>query len=102
MAASLTLPVVTASFERLGPATPTSPIVLSVPHAGRDYPAALLERLRDGDPGVRRLLRIDPFAGEAPTGIRVRLFEYRYTTRQERRETGDWWVRTELGQLARL
>lgn len=46
MAASLTLPVVTASFERLGPATPTSPIVLSVPHAGRDYPAALLERLR--------------------------------------------------------
>ncbi|MDN5899204.1 MAG: lipase maturation factor family protein [Brachybacterium sp.] len=63
---------------------------------------ALLEKLRSGDPGVRRLLRIDPFAGEAPTGIRVRLCEYRYATRQERRETGAWWTRTDLGELARL
>lgn len=63
---------------------------------------ALLERLRRGDPGVRRLLRIDPFAGETPTGIRVRLFEYRYATRQERQETGAWWTRTDLGELARL
>lgn len=33
------------SFERHGPAHPLSPVVLSVPHAGRDYPAALIDAL---------------------------------------------------------
>ncbi len=36
----------TPSFDRIGPALPTSPVVLSVPHAGRDYPQALADRLR--------------------------------------------------------
>src|SRR5699024_12795148 len=31
--------------------------------------------------------------------IRVRVFEYRYATAQERRETGQWWWRKELGIL---
>ena len=43
-----------ASFERIGgqqpddalPTVPHSPVVLSVPHAGRDYPLALLAALR--------------------------------------------------------
>lgn len=34
------------SFEALGPAAPASPVVLSVPHAGRDYPLALRAGLR--------------------------------------------------------
>lgn len=62
---------------------------------------ALLEKLHDGDPGVRRLLRTDPFDGLPPTGLRVRYFEYRYASPRERRETGDWWVRTDLGVIAR-
>lgn len=33
-------------FDRLGPATPESPIVLAVPHAGRRYPDALIAALR--------------------------------------------------------
>ncbi|MFM9828256.1 MAG: N-formylglutamate amidohydrolase [Sphingomonas sp.] len=33
-------------FDQLGPSTPHSPIVLSVPHAGRDYPDAMLSALR--------------------------------------------------------
>ena len=36
----------TGSFDRLGPAVPTSPVVVSVPHAGRDYPLALRAALR--------------------------------------------------------
>src|SRR5699024_7241936 len=63
---------------------------------------ALLERLRSGGPAVRRLLRTDPVDGGAPTGSRVRLFEYRYASGPERRETGAWWTRTEAGELARL
>lgn len=35
-----------ASFDRYGPALPESPVVLSVPHGGRDYPDALLSALR--------------------------------------------------------
>jgi hypothetical protein len=31
--------------------------------------------------------------------VRVRLFRYRFTTRQERRETGAWWSRTPAGIL---
>ncbi|WCM25421.1 N-formylglutamate amidohydrolase [Sphingomonas sp. QA11] len=34
------------SFDRYGPHDPTSPIILSVPHAGRDYPLALRAALR--------------------------------------------------------
>jgi N-formylglutamate amidohydrolase len=37
---------VTASFDRHGPTLPESPVVLSVPHGGRDYPPALLAQLR--------------------------------------------------------
>ncbi|OQW44054.1 MAG: N-formylglutamate amidohydrolase [Proteobacteria bacterium SG_bin6] len=33
------------SFDRLGAATPASPVVVSVPHGGRDYPAAMLPLL---------------------------------------------------------
>lgn len=35
-----------ASFERWGGERPESPVILSVPHAGRDYPAAMLPLLR--------------------------------------------------------
>lgn len=63
---------------------------------------ALLEKLRDGDPAIRRLLRLDPFDGQPPARLRVRLFEYRYTTAQEKRETGHWWARTDLGTLATM
>ncbi len=35
-----------SSFERHGPLAPLSPVVLSVPHAGRDYPLALQAALR--------------------------------------------------------
>ncbi|MEA3017555.1 MAG: hypothetical protein QOI38_2277, partial [Sphingomonadales bacterium] len=35
-----------APFYRIGPDRPASPVVLSVPHAGRDYPPALLKAAR--------------------------------------------------------
>lgn len=34
------------SFELIGPVPPVSPLILSVPHAGRDYPMALRAALR--------------------------------------------------------
>lgn len=35
-----------AAFDRIGPAVPESPIVVSVPHAGREYPAELTSLAR--------------------------------------------------------
>ena len=62
---------------------------------------ALLERLADGDPGVRRLLARDPFDGRAPTALRVRYCLDRYARREERRDGGARWVATDLGVIAR-
>lgn len=53
----------------------------------------LLHRLLEGDRDVLRLLRHDPFGGEPPRWVRARLYEYRFTTRPERRATGAWWSR---------
>lgn len=39
-------------FDRHGPAFPASPVILSVPHAGRDYPLALRAALRVPLPGL--------------------------------------------------
>lgn len=67
-----------------------------------DWFVALLERLRDGDRPIRRLLRTDPFGGARPTALRVRLFEYRFATAEERRRDGATWVRTDLGVVAEM
>lgn len=62
---------------------------------------ALLEHIGSGDPLVRKLLGPDPFDGQAPALIRVRIFTYRYATGQERRQAREegqprqWWVRSD-------
>jgi hypothetical protein len=65
---------------------------------------ALLTRLLAADPAVLNLLRHDPMDGRPPALIRVRAFRYRFATRAERRETGDYWVRdagrTVIGPVA--
>jgi hypothetical protein len=53
-------------------------------------------RLLEADPPTLRLLAHDPFGGERPDFIRARMFRYRFATRAERRETGLYWIRTEL------
>lgn len=45
----------TEPFERLGSPDPASPIVISVPHAGRHYPEALLARARVSADVLQRL-----------------------------------------------
>jgi hypothetical protein len=58
-----------------------------------------LLRLLEADPATLRLLRRDPFDGERPHWVRARLFRYRYTTPEEHRRTGAWWVRRELAVI---
>lgn len=67
----------------------------------------LLEKVGSGDPQIRRLLGPDPFDGQAPALVRVRVFTYRYATAAERREAAEtgrprpWWVRSDPRLLLR-
>ncbi|MBZ5645863.1 MAG: lipase maturation factor family protein [Acidobacteriia bacterium] len=54
-------------------------------------------RLLEGSPGVLRLLKQDPFPSAPPRYIRAQLYQYRFTTWSERRQTGAWWHRELLG-----
>jgi hypothetical protein len=61
---------------------------------------AFLRKLVAGDRATLRLLRHNPFPDQPPTHVRARLYHYRFTTRQERRATGDIWVRNLLADYA--
>ena len=61
----------------------------------------LLRKLLDGDRTTLRLLGANPFPETPPRFVRARLFRYRFTTPEERRATGDWWVRSPAGYLVR-
>ncbi|MCV2489333.1 lipase maturation factor family protein [Geodermatophilus sp. YIM 151500] len=68
-------------------------------YGGRWLPA-FLRLLLEGDPATLRLLRRSPFPpGSPPAFVRLRLFRYRFTTRQERRATGAWWSRAPVAVL---
>lgn len=64
------------------------------PAYARSWFPGFVNRLLRGDRATLKLLRRNPFPDAPPRYIRARLFRYRFTTRTERKETGDWWVRT--------
>ncbi|UTT49676.1 lipase maturation factor family protein [Rhodococcus gordoniae] len=69
----------------------------------RDYAAGWFPRfagkLLENDPATVKLLRHNPFPDEPPRLVRARLFRYRFATRAERRATGQWWMREEIGDF---
>jgi hypothetical protein len=69
------------------------------PRHAESWFVRFLLRLLEADPATLRLLRRSPFAQRRPRWVRARLFHYRFTSRQERRETGQWWNRTFVDDL---
>ena len=67
------------------------------PRYAESWFMALVAKLAENDPATVKLLRRVPFGDRAPTYIRARLYEYRFTTWRERRATGAWWKRTLVG-----
>lgn len=57
----------------------------------------LMGRLLEGEPEVLRLLAKNPFPDRPPKYVRALLYEYRFTTPEERQQTGAWWVRNPRG-----
>ena len=61
--------------------------------------APLLRSLLEGEPAVLGLLDAPEWKSEAPRYVRLRYYQYRFTTPEERRATGDWWRRESIGGL---
>lgn len=51
----------------------------------------LLVRLLQGEPAVVGLLQENPFPERPPKYVRAQIADYRFTTRAERRENGNFW-----------
>ena len=56
-----------------------------------------LEKLLQGDAGTLSLLRTNPFPDRPPRYIRAELYEYRFTSPEERKKSGLWWKRELAG-----
>jgi lipase maturation factor 1 len=56
----------------------------------------LIARLFEGQRDVTGLLARNPFPDKPPRYIRAMFYRYRFTTDEERRQTGAWWKRQEL------
>jgi lipase maturation factor len=58
------------------------------------------ERLLRGQPDVLALFSNNPFASAPPQRVRVVIWQYWFTTLEEKRRTGAWWNRKLLGEYA--
>jgi len=58
---------------------------------------AFLQRLREGDDTVLRLLANNPFPDRPPTYLRAMVYDYRFADWQTHRRTGAWWERRLIG-----
>ena len=58
------------------------------------------ERLLQNDKHVLELFRSNPFSQAPPRYVRAVLWQYWFTTREEKRTTGNWWRRQLLGLYA--
>ncbi|MGB8538774.1 MAG: lipase maturation factor family protein [Acidobacteriaceae bacterium] len=58
------------------------------------------ERLLTSDPDVLELFAANPFAGSPPRQVRAVLWQYWFTSMEQKRTTGDWWTRKLLGVYA--
>jgi hypothetical protein len=56
-----------------------------------------IQRLLSNDAGILRLMGPNPFSDAPPAFIRALFYRYRYTTPEQKRQTGAWWTRQLLG-----
>jgi len=60
---------------------------------GNPWFVNFLGRLLQGEPRVLALMETNPFPEKPPRYIRAVLYEYRFTNRATRAQTGEWWRR---------
>jgi hypothetical protein len=57
-----------------------------------------MAKLLENDRPVLSLLKSNPFPGQAPKFVRAEVYEYHFANKETRRRTGQWWVRSLVGQ----
>jgi hypothetical protein len=65
---------------------------------GQPWFANLVAKLLQNDPRTLSLIAENPFPERPPRFVRARVYEYRFTTPDERKRTGAWWNRTLRGE----
>jgi len=58
-----------------------------------------LYRLHQGSADVLDLIRYNPFPDKPPRYLRVQVYQYWFTSVEERSRTGQWWKRDYLGEF---
>ena len=71
------------------------------PEYAESWFAALVARLLQNDGPTLSLMARNPFPDRPPEWIRATMYQYRFTTYSERRATGRYWVRTQVGEMMR-
>lgn len=56
-----------------------------------------LAHLLQGTPEVLKLLRYNPFPTHPPKFVRTQMYDYRFSTSQQKKELGLWWQREFVG-----
>jgi hypothetical protein len=69
------------------------------PQRASGWLQGLSYRLLQGSPDVLRLLGDNPFPDTPPLYLRWAYYDYRFTTPEERAESGEWWKREHRGLL---
>src|SRR5438132_183275 len=71
------------------------------PAGAEGWLAGLVRGLLKGTPQVVSLLDANPFPDAPPRYVRLVSYRYRFTTREERAQSGAWWAREFTGFLTR-
>jgi hypothetical protein len=53
-----------------------------------------MAKLLENDKDTLGLIKTNPFPNGAPKWVKAELFEYHFTTPDQRRRTGNWWTRS--------
>jgi hypothetical protein len=61
-----------------------------------------MQRLHQGSPQVLDLLAKNPFPDQPPNYLQVLVYQYHFTTPEQRAETGNWWRREYLGTFPQV
>lgn len=63
--------------------------------------SSLMERILQGDSSTARLMGQPDLAKSPPRFVRLVLYEYKFSSLEQRRATGAWWSRSFTGELTR-
>jgi hypothetical protein len=69
------------------------------PRGNEYWLTALVQRILEGNPKTARLLGHPELARDPPRYVRLAVFEYKFSSIEQRRSTGAWWSRSHTGYL---